>query len=149
MLKALKEINRVILTIKTDERAWLRGDVTKSPEDIWCYKASYRGRKWPPGAPCGLNPAQWKIWLQWKICFYFLTTVLPQFLKPRLIYILWLRGNACQCRRLEFNPWVRKILWRRKWQPTPVFLLGESPWTGEPGGLQSMGFQKTGTRLRD
>ena len=24
-----------------------------------------------------------------------------------------------------FNPWVRKILWRRKWQPTPVFLPGE------------------------
>ena len=26
----------------------------------------------------------------------------------------------------EFNPWVRKIAWRRKWQPTPVFLPGES-----------------------
>ena len=25
-----------------------------------------------------------------------------------------------------FNPWVRKIPWRRKWQPTPVFLPGES-----------------------
>ena len=25
-----------------------------------------------------------------------------------------------------FNPWVRKILWGRKWQPTPVFLPGES-----------------------
>ena len=25
-----------------------------------------------------------------------------------------------------FNPWVRKILWRRKWQPTPVLLLGKS-----------------------
>jgi len=25
-----------------------------------------------------------------------------------------------------FNPWVRKILWRREWQPTPVFLPGES-----------------------
>ena len=25
-----------------------------------------------------------------------------------------------------FDPWVRKILWRRKWQHTPVFLLGES-----------------------
>ena len=25
-----------------------------------------------------------------------------------------------------FSPWVRKILWRRKWQPTPVFLPGES-----------------------
>ena len=26
-------------------------------------------------------------------------------------------------------------------QPTPVFLPGESPWTEEPGGLQSMGSQ--------
>ena len=25
-----------------------------------------------------------------------------------------------------FNPWVRKIPWRRAWQPTPVFLAGES-----------------------
>ena len=25
-----------------------------------------------------------------------------------------------------FNPWVRKIPWRRKWQPTPVFLPGKS-----------------------
>ena len=29
-------------------------------------------------------------------------------------------------RRLRLDPWVRKIPWRRKWQPTPVFLLGES-----------------------
>ena len=36
----------------------------------------------------------------------------------------WLRIHL-QCRRhwrLGFNPWVRKILWRRKWQPTAVFL---------------------------
>ena len=36
---------------------------------------------------------------------------------------------ACQCRRYTtcgFNPWVRKIPWRRAWQPTPVFLPGES-----------------------
>ena len=25
-----------------------------------------------------------------------------------------------------FNPWVGKIPWRRKWQPTPVFLPGKS-----------------------
>ena len=43
-----------------------------------------------------------------------------------------------------FNPWVRKIPWRRAWQPTPVFLPGESPWTEEPGGLQSMGLQRVG-----
>ena len=28
--------------------------------------------------------------------------------------------------RHGFNPWVRKIPWRRTWQPTPVFLPGES-----------------------
>ena len=28
--------------------------------------------------------------------------------------------------RLGFDPWVRKIPWRRAWQPTPVFLPGES-----------------------
>ena len=31
-----------------------------------------------------------------------------------------------QCRRPGFNPWVGKIPWRRKWQPNPVFLPGES-----------------------
>ena len=25
-----------------------------------------------------------------------------------------------------FNPWIGKICWRRKWQPTPVFLPGKS-----------------------
>ena len=38
--------------------------------------------------------------------------------------------------------WVGKIPWRRAWQPTPVFLPGESPWTEEPGGLQSMDSQR-------
>ena len=29
-------------------------------------------------------------------------------------------------KRLGFSPWIRKIPWRRAWQPTPVFLPGES-----------------------
>ena len=36
---------------------------------------------------------------------------------------------SCQCRRHKrcgFNLWIWKILWRRSWQPTPVFLPGES-----------------------
>ena len=33
-------------------------------------------------------------------------------------------------------------IWSMKWQPTPVFLPGESPWTEEPGGLQSRGSQR-------
>ena len=40
----------------------------------------------------------------------------------------WLTGKdfACQCRKYRFHPWVGKIPWRRKWQPTPLFLPGES-----------------------
>ena len=49
-----------------------------------------------------------------------------------------------QCRRPGFNPWVGKIPWKRAWQPTPVFLTGESPWTKEPGGLQSIVLQRVG-----
>jgi len=40
----------------------------------------------------------------------------------------WLQGkeSVCQCRRCGFDPWVKKIPWRRKWQPTPVFFNGKS-----------------------
>ena len=31
-----------------------------------------------------------------------------------------------RCKRCKLNPWVGKIPWRRKWQPTPVFLPGKS-----------------------
>ena len=29
--------------------------------------------------------------------------------------------------KIQFNPWIQKIPWRRKWQPDPVFLLGKFP----------------------
>ena len=40
----------------------------------------------------------------------------------------WFRGQSLclQCRRPGFDPWVKKIPWRRNWQPTSVFLPGES-----------------------
>jgi len=39
----------------------------------------------------------------------------------------WLKGkeSTCQCRRqkrLGFDPWLGKIPWERKWQPTLVFM---------------------------
>ena len=44
-----------------------------------------------------------------------------------------------------WETWVRTLGWEDPWrgagQPTPMFLPGESPWTEEPGGLQSMGSQ--------
>ena len=53
----------------------------------------------------------------------------------------WLKGlRIClQCGTPGFDPWVRKILWRRKWQLSPIFLpgkfhgprslVGPSPWS--------------------
>ena len=35
------------------------------------------------------------------------------------------KESTCRCRRPRFVPWVGKILWRREWQTTPVFLPGE------------------------
>ena len=51
-------------------------------------------------------------------------------------------STAQQCGSSKFDPRVRKIPWRREWQPTPVFLPEESPWTEEPSRLQSMELQR-------
>ena len=44
-----------------------------------------------------------------------------------------------------WETWVRSLgwedPWRRVWQPTLVFLPGESPWTEEAGGLEPVGLQ--------
>ena len=57
------------------------------------------------------------------------------------------KTSAFKCRRPGFDPWVRKIPWRRKWQPTPIFLPGESH------GWRSLatvhGVAKSRTRLSD
>ena len=37
-----------------------------------------------------------------------------------------IRESACNKEGPGFHPWVPKIPWRREWQPTPVFLPGES-----------------------
>ena len=60
----------------------------------------------------------------------------------------WLRGKgpARQCRRLGFDPWVRKIPQRRKWPPTPVFLPGKSHGQRSLAGYSPRG-PKTRTQL--
>ena len=42
----------------------------------------------------------------------------------------------------RFDPWVGKIPWSRKWQPTPVFLPGKKM-DREPGGLQLVEAQES------
>ena len=43
-------------------------------------------------------------------------------------FFQWLSGkeSTCQGRRHGFSPWVGKIPWRRKWQPSQEFLPGKS-----------------------
>ena len=36
------------------------------------------------------------------------------------------KESTCQCRRHGFDPWVRKIHWRKEWLSFLVFLPGES-----------------------
>ena len=45
----------------------------------------------------------------------------------------------------QFDPWVGKILWRRKWQPTPVFLPGESHGQGSLVGYSPWGYKELDT----
>ena len=50
-----------------------------------------------------------------------------------------------QCRRPEFDPWVRKIPWRRKWKPTPVLLLQKSQGWRNPVGYTQWGHKESDT----
>ena len=57
--------------------------------------------------------------------------------------------TACQCgrhRRGGPDPWVGKTPWRRAWQPTPVFLPGQSP--GQEPGRSVHRVAKSRTRLK-
>ena len=49
-----------------------------------------------------------------------------------------------QCRRPGVSPWVRKIPWRREWQPTPVFLPG-----GSHGQTSLVGYSPWGCKELD
>ena len=64
----------------------------------------------------------------------------------------WCRRFCCRVQTIWWYSLITKLYtsvwtdqlcpWRRTQQPITVFLPGESPWTEEPGGLQSMGSQR-------
>ena len=79
------------------ERAWGQSHLEERSSDIWLRNATILRQPYKRGDQRGL---------------------------PR-----WWSGkeSTCQyrrCKRQWFNPWIEKILWRRKWQPTPVLLSG-------------------------
>ena len=61
----------------------------------------------------------------------------------------WLssKESACQCRTPGFHPWVKKTPWRKKYQPTPVFLPGKSHRQRSLVGYRSWGCKRVGYDL--
>ena len=51
-------------------------------------------------------------------------------------------------KRCRFNPWVRKIPWRRKWQPSPIFLPGKSHGQRSLAGFSPWGCKESDTTER-
>ena len=59
------------------------------------------------------------------------------------------KGSVCQCRWQGSNPWVVKILWRRKWQPASVFLSWKSHGSRSLAGYSPWSHKKSVTWLSD
>ena len=115
-----------------------QGDCGKTP----CY--------WPQGRGLGQGAAStWDGLVKKGVCKGKLVSLMWRRWREKFCQRLWLGGkeSACKYRRLRrcgFDPWIGKIPWRRKWQPTPGILARKIPWREEPGGLQSMGSQRVG-----
>ena len=109
-----------------------------------CFSGS---RVWGNGQGL-LEPVIWIQDLPWHLS-RLLTFIELQSVKlglPR-----WCSGKkkkpSCQTRRrerCEFGPWVRKIPYSEEMASHASILTWKIPWTEEPGGLQSMGFQRAG-----
>ena len=65
---------------------------------------------------------------------------------PCLLHYRWIihQSICLECWRPGFDSWVGKIPWRRKWQPTPVPLPGESH-----GGRSLVGYSPWGSKESD
>ena len=58
------------------------------------------------------------------------------------------KESACQCTKHEtcgFDSWIQKNPWRRAWQPTPVFLPGESHGQRNQAGYSPWGHKESDT----
>ena len=62
----------------------------------------------------------------------------------------WLSGkeSACRSKRCGFDPWVRKIPWRRKWKPTPVLLRGKFNGQRSLAGYSPRGHKESDTTVK-
>ena len=108
----------------------------------------------------GKNPHTVWLWLcQIFICLFSAAVGLTDFvfclcfkgwLEPILLDFpgdsVWrTRPPVQETHRLGFDPWVRKLPWRRKWHPTPVFLPGKSQGQRSLAGYSPWGHEESDT----
>ena len=102
-------------------------------------------------------------WLTSKSAFYELTlchwswSLLVQRASQVALVVKNLPANAGDIKRCGFNPWMGNIPWRRKWQPTPVFLPrkshgqrsleGSSPWGHRKSPSKRFSFRPEGGQI--
>ena len=89
---------------------------------VYYWKIRKFGNGTPP-PPCFMNVLAAQLCLNWSRA--------------------WMVRIHLQCRRLGYDPWVRKIPWRSKWQPSPTFLPGKSHAQRGLAGY-SVGLQRVG-----
>ena len=95
--------------------------------------------------------------LLWSIVISFVNFILEKVMAPYSSTLAWKIPWTEEPGRLQSmgslrvgHDWVTSLSLftfmhrRRKWQPTPVFLPGESQGRGKPGGLPSMGSHRVG-----
>ena len=82
-----------------------------------------------------------------EVGWYKPVSIISIILRPLSGIPRWLSGKepAYQCRRHGFDPWVGRIPWRRKWQPTPVFLPGKSHGQRSLAGYSPWGHKELDT----
>ena len=100
-------------------------------------------------------PQVWEVFSAYFFKYIFYLSLFSKILKMQmLVYLMlsqrslkpFLLKNKNKNKKTTLYLWSLgwKCFWRRAWQPTPVFLPGESPLIEEAGGLQSVGSQRVG-----
>ena len=90
---------------------------------------------------CSIQTATWDSWHSQATVNRLTMSLFRPFFFPGDSEV---KSICLECWRPGFNPWVGKIPWRRKWQPTPVLLPGESH-----GGRSLVGYSPWGRKESD
>ena len=93
----------------------------------WLHRGSLKWDRLEKGREEISRVMQVLCYLYWVMVMFIFSNIIGTLhLHGGLFWLFSSKESPCQCRRHGFDPWVGKIRWRRKWQPTPVFLPGKS-----------------------